>query len=223
VAFYVEDGDKDANNAKSIIKFGGMDKVGLQDDSKQPEGTKKLRIFRTKYKSSWDLSLLSLKVAGQEIASDFTLAIEPQLPFIYLPPAIFSMFVQNVNEKTKGLYKDPVCSLENNACKFPVTCDKVTSEVYMSFKIDDSTGQSYTFSLSAKNMRIPDDDIGLKGDDCYIPVFNHNYAREGETIILGNIIMKKFYVVYDMSPLESGNNYIQIAFGPKNPNNNIRA
>jgi len=94
----------------------------------------------------------------------------------------------------------------------------------MSFKIDDSTGASYTFSLSAKNMKIPDEEIGLPGDECYIPVFNHNYAREGETVIIGNILMKKFYIVYDMSPSESdGKDYIQIAFGPKNPNNNIRA
>jgi len=96
-----------------------------------------------------------------------------------------------------------VCSFDTNACKFPVTCDKVTTEVYMSFKINDSTGASYTFSLSAKNMRIPDEEIGLPGNDCYIPVFNHNYARENESIIIGSILMKKFYLVFDMSPLEN--------------------
>jgi len=57
-------------------------------------------------------------------------------------------------------------------------------------------------------MRIPDDDLGLKGDDCYIPVFSHNYARENETIIIGNIIMKKYYLVFDMSPLEAGKDYV---------------
>jgi len=36
-------------------------------------------------------------------------------------------------------------------------------------------------------------------------------------------MMKKYYFVYDMSPLEKeGQDYIQIAFGPKNPNNVIR-
>lgn len=33
VSFYMEDDDKDTENAKSIIKFGGIDKEGLQEDS----------------------------------------------------------------------------------------------------------------------------------------------------------------------------------------------
>jgi len=71
-------------------------------------------------------------------------------------------------------------------------------------------------------MRIPDEELGLTGNDCYIPVFNHNYARENKSIIIGNILMKMYYLVFDMSPLETGNNYVQIALGPKNPINKIR-
>jgi len=61
----------------------------------------------------------------KELANDYTLTIEPQLPFVYLPPSVFTSFVDAVNEKTKGKYNDPVCDVSKNACKFPVSCDKV--------------------------------------------------------------------------------------------------
>jgi len=72
-------------------------------------------------------------------------------------------------------------------------------------------------------MRIPDEELGLKDNHCYIPVFNHNYSRENETIIIGSIIMKKYYLSFDMSPLETGKSYIHVAMGTKNPTNVIRA
>jgi len=71
-------------------------------------------------------------------------------------------------------------------------------------------------------MRIPDEELGLTGNDCYIPVFNHNYSREKTSIIIGNILMKMYYLVFDMSPLETGKDYVQIALGPKNQINKIR-
>jgi len=38
VAFYMEDDDKDTDKARSIIKFGGMDKEGLQDNFSSSTG-----------------------------------------------------------------------------------------------------------------------------------------------------------------------------------------
>ena len=35
-------------------------------------------------------------------------------------------------------------------------------------------------------------------------------------ILIGNIFMKKYYVVYDMSPLEHDKNWIQIGIGEQN-------
>ena len=55
-----------------------------------------------------------------------------------------------------------------------------------------------------------------EGDDtCYLTVFDHG-LRGGDNeklIIMGNIFMEQYYVVYDMSPLEHGADYIQIGLG----------
>jgi len=74
-------------------------------------------------------------------------------------------------------------------------------------------------------MKVPGEDLNHPGDHCYIPVFNHGMegAEESKTVIVGNILLEKYYLIYDMSPLETeGNDYIQIAFGLKNPRNVIR-
>lgn len=36
---------------------------------------------------------------------------------------------------------------------------------------------------------------------------------------MGTILMKHYYTVYDMTPYDSGKDYIQVGFGPRNMNN----
>merc|ERR1712032_1055999 len=38
----------------------------------------------------------------------------------------------------------------------------------------------------------------------------------GDLVLIGNIFMKKYYVVYDMSPLEQDKDYIQVGIGLQN-------
>lgn len=66
------------------------------------------------------------------------------------------------------------------------------------------------------------------GEMCYLPVFNHGLTgiEDQQTIIMGNIILEKYYLVYDMSPLETqkaaDDEYIQIGLGFRNNWNVIR-
>lgn len=53
--------------------------------------------------------------------------------------------------------------------------------------------------------------LGDPSNDCYIPVFFHGLSgvTDAYTIMIGNSFMKKNYVVYDMSPLDThGKDYI---------------
>jgi len=53
-------------------------------------------------------------------------------------------------------------------------------------------------------MKVPGSKMNTLKDVCYIPVFNHGLdgPKDGQTIIMGNIMLQKYYMVYDMSPLE---------------------
>jgi hypothetical protein len=44
----------------------------------------------------------------------------------------------------------------------------------------------------------------MTGDTCYLPVFDHGLddSENSSAIIIGNIMMDRYYVIYDMSPLE---------------------
>jgi len=82
VAFYLENGDTDPTKAMSVIKFGAMDKQGLLDDAKQDNGKTRLRVIRTKNKTTWDMDLeyvkLSMQIGKNEyIGRDMTIRMEP--------------------------------------------------------------------------------------------------------------------------------------------------
>lgn len=47
---------------------------------------------------------------------------------------------------------------------------------------------------------------GESRDTCYLTVFDHGLIGDdnNKLIILGTLFMEKYYVVYDMSPLDLG-------------------
>lgn len=48
--------------------------------------------------------------------------------------------------------------------------------------------------------------FGDSAETCYLTVFDHGMigTTASQTIIVGNLYMANYYVVYDMSPLEYG-------------------
>jgi hypothetical protein len=126
LGFYLENDDIKINNAKSVIKFGGMDKQGLKDDSTKSNGKTTLRRFRTKNKTTWDIGLEYAKVGTSFLGKTLTVRMEPQLPYIYLPSDMYKTFSDYVNSRYATVYDNPVCNFSEKGCMFPVTCDKVT-------------------------------------------------------------------------------------------------
>ena len=139
------------------------------------------------------------------LARDYTLRLEPQLPYVYLPPNLYETFAEKVNALTKDKYDTPVCNLLDKACVYPMSCDKITdTSIYLTFKIKDGKGNYYTFGLNSRNLKLPGEELKHPGNYCYMPVFSHGLTgtEDSQTIIMGNIILERYYLVYDMSPLE---------------------
>lgn len=59
-------------------------------------------------------------------------------------------------------------------------------------------------------MKVPASNFGDNENTCYIPIFDHGLmgTEDSQTVIVGNIFLEKYYLVYDMSPLEKGEDYI---------------
>lgn len=60
--------------------------------------------------------------------------------------------------------------------------------------------------------------FGGNADECYIPVFDHRKIKDSDAnmVYVGNLFLKKYYIVYDMSPLEKDLEYIQVGIGLRN-------
>lgn len=59
----------------------------------------------------------------------------------------------------------------------------------------------------------------LGDNSCYLPIFRHNLDKQ--KVIIGNILMSKYYTIFDMSRLKD-QNYMSIGFGNKNTNDLIK-
>jgi len=84
--------------------------------------------------------------------------------------------------------------------------------MYFAFKLVDGVGGDYVFTLDSKYMFLTGDLLEDSKDKCFVPVFDHNLggAEDSNTVIMGNLMLSKYYMVYDMSPLEpeNGKDYI---------------
>jgi len=85
------------------------------------------------------------------------------------------------------------------------------------FKIHDSEDmKGIDYTIKYNDLHMSGTEFGdEKGDNsCYIPVFAHGLTKEmdkdyDKLLIVGNIFMKDYYIVYDMTPLdENGEDYI---------------
>jgi len=72
-------------------------------------------------------------------------------------------------------------------------------------------------------MYLSGDHFDGNADECYIPVFTHGRQKNSkvDVVYVGNLFTQSYYMVYDMSPLETveqnpDNDYIQIGIGLRN-------
>lgn len=83
----------------------------------------------------------------------------------------------------------------------------------MKIRIYDAAA-SYDYKIDGADLLIPAKNLGDSADHCYVGVFRSLRADQ-QTWYLGNLFMKKYYIVYDMTPYdERGENYIQVGIAP---------
>lgn len=72
------------------------------------------------------------------------------------------------------------------------------------------------YHVDGKDLLIPAKNFGDSANHCYVGVFRSMKADQ-QTWYLGNLFMKDYYIVYDMTPYDERNeNYIQIGIAPQN-------
>lgn len=57
------------------------------------------------------------------------------------------------------------------------------------------------------------DDLDDSVDKCYVPVFLSADSNPSDRWYMGNILVKKYYMAFDMSPYEKGLGYLQVGLG----------
>jgi len=113
-------------------------------------------------------------------------------------------------------YGEDTCKEGMNYCKFNKICNQVDKRLnkVLYFTLEDEGG-TQNFQIDWNLMFLTGSYFGEGPLTCYLGVFDHGLRgyKDSETIIIGNIFTKNYYLVYDMSPLELGEDYIQIGFG----------
>lgn len=103
-------------------------------------------------------------------------------------------------------------------------CNQVDKNVNKNFifTIYDEV-DSVQFHIDWNQMFISGNFVGDSPQTCYIAVFDHGLTSiaDSSVTIIGNLFMRHYYLVYDMSPLEYGEDYIQIALGIQAQDNQI--
>ena len=113
---------------------------------------------------------------------------------------------------------DTIC--KSGKCYWKKKCSEVPTEPLafdFEFRLYDVTSEFF-FNIPWSQFKWSGTWFGDKTSTCYIPIFNSNLkvGSEKSTVLIGNIFMKKYYLVFDMSPLEKGRDYIQIGIGLQN-------
>jgi len=160
-----------------------------------------------------------VKVGQTKITDETRVRFSPQLPYLYLPEDIY----EKVIDQVESAYGETICDRDKNVCKIDKDCRSIPKDKdgSISFDLDDEIS-SYPFKLQYSDFF----NSGIYFDDnasdktCYLVIFKHEAEKYKNVnynlILIGNIFMRNYYVVYDMSPLEKKEDYIQIGIGVQN-------
>ena len=109
------------------------------------------------------------------------------------------------------VYGETICDRKNNICKIDKKCKNIDRDhkggINISFDLDDEIS-SYKFELEYSDFFNSGIFFGesVSSNTCYLVIFKHEAEKfknvDFNLIMIGNIFMRRYYVVYDMSPLE---------------------
>ena len=163
-----------------------------------------------------------IEVGKEKLTESSRIRFEPQLPYLYLPRDYYRDFTKAIKKlfsDTELYGHDEICNTATNTCKFNVSCDKlIKKKIQFGFRIYDSARDLYLYIDTTKDMYLSGEHFGTHNDQCYIPVFDHKKtaADDLDRVYIGNMFLKKYYLVFDMSPLETDKEYIHVGIGLRN-------
>ena len=98
-------------------------------------------------------------------------------------------------------YGDLLCSYRLNLCYWNKPCERVSKENYI-FKMEiyDDAGTMF-LTADEHEFRMNGEQFGADPNNCYIPVFRSQIGLN-DLWLVGSIFMKKYYIVYDMTPYD---------------------
>ena len=98
-----------------------------------------------------------------------------------------------------------------------MSCDKLKKKkIKFGFRMYDSSRDLY-LSIDTDEMYLSGENFGAHDDQCYIPVFDHQRSKDDQDrVYVGNMFLKKYYIVFDMSPLENDEEYLHVGIGLRN-------
>lgn len=139
--------------------------------------------------------------------------VEPQVPYLYVPSSDYATVVDGLKEiyQSQGLN----CSTTGGYCYFPVKCESVSNNLNNLTVSVGRENQTFTFTMSIYDLLLSGTEFGHGGDSCYIPIFE-SPNTQGDTWYLGNLFMHRYYVVFDQTPADNGEDYLKVGFALQN-------
>ena len=205
------------------IKFGGYDAEGIEG-----EDVNNLKFLKTRKSDTWSIEMQSSDIAGTSIfaqgaSSSRYAQLELAYPYIHVPISDFTKIAAAFN-KLYGTKKNPVCNTVTMNCLFTKPCDEVPiiEGGYLQVNLTDSDGKVVKIELDRKSQFLAGNHINetLLGENtCFIPVFGQKSLVD--QWYLGNIVLSEYYTVFDMTPVDNGEDYIRVGIAKANPSDEV--
>lgn len=204
------------------IKFGGYDAEGIED-----EDVNKLQFLKTRKSNTWQVEIATSDINGTAIfasgaASKRYAQLELAYPYIHVPSDDFTKVAAAFNS-LYGTKKNPVCNTNTMNCLFHRPCEDVPviEGGYLQVNLTDSDGQVVSIELDRNSQFLAGKHINetLGEDTCFIPVFGQKSLVD--QWYLGNIVLSEYYTVFDMTPLDEGDDFVRVGIAKANPSDEV--
>lgn len=147
---------------------------------------------------------------------------EPQLPYMYVPQDDFSLIrkaIFKIYRDYFGVKKGLSCNDLGGYCYFTRPCNRVNKPTHSDIQIHlyENDKDVTVLSLATfEHTLIPGSKVGTNDKECFIPIFAHKRKEKKHTWYLGNLFMKKYYTVFDMTPYDKfSKDYLHVGIGPR--------
>ena len=202
----------------SHIKFGGWDQGALLENEE-------LRMFTSTFHDKYGVEYTGFNLGGTDIVLNGGLAqsaiFDPSAPYIYLPEADFKLVATELNRifaNFKNVDRSNICDIEQGNCFIENSCDYTKKNVKnafgMNITLTDELQKDFVIQLTEEMMLREDTSGKMVDNACFLPFYNNKKTLDENEWVLGSIVMKDYYTVYDLSP---GDESLSIGIGKKNP------